>query len=61
MFYPRFPSYAVGKDGTVPAREPFLMGSPAAGLVDMFEVMVFVAMTKQFYCQEPEREGKKLW
>ncbi|KAG9190561.1 hypothetical protein G6011_08649 [Alternaria panax] len=49
MFYPHYPSHAVGKDGAVPAREPFPVGLPQAQMSNLFEGMQFVAMTKGFY------------
>jgi len=61
MFYPQYPVHAVGVDGVVPTKEPFPKGLPAAGLVEMFEGMVFVGMTRQFYCQEVKSEGKTFW
>jgi len=61
MFYPHYPAHAVDGDGVVPTKEPFPMGSPAAELVRVFEGMVFVGMTRQFYCQEVKMEGKTFW
>ena len=61
MFYPRYPAHAVGGDGVVPTKELFPRGSPAAELAKMFEGMVFVGMTRQFYCQGMKREGKTFW
>jgi curved DNA-binding protein CbpA len=61
MFYPQFPRHAVGENGAVPAKKPFPMGSPAAGLVSIFEEMSFVAMTKGFYCEEMEYLGRRFW
>lgn len=61
MFYPQFPSHALGENGAVPAREPFPLGSPAAGLLSSFEGMSFVAMTKGFHCEEMKYMGRKLW
>ncbi|OAG18167.1 DnaJ-domain-containing protein [Alternaria alternata] len=61
MFYPHYPSHAVGKDGAVPAKEPFPMGSPQAELVSLFEGIQFVAMSKGFYCEEVGWAGRKRW
>ena len=61
MFYPHYPSHAVGKDGAVPAKEPFPMESPQAELVSLFEGIQFVAMSKGFYCEEVGWAGRKRW
>jgi hypothetical protein len=60
IFWPVYPSHAIGPRGEVPV-EPFPDGSPMAYLKQEFPGMGFVEVCRGFNCKEQVWVGKNLW